>query len=374
MKRKTRKFLDRGKESLILGVEIFNRPSEIGRVEGVLLTMNHAFEMLLKAVVFEKTGRIRAKHDKYNFGFEKCIALCQTQLSALDENEALSLKNLNGFRDAAAHDLVEISEGLLYAHVEQAVLIFGAVLKRVFNKELATWLPRRILPLSTSLPKEITAIIEHDMAAISSMLSKGHRQEDDAEAKLRPYQVMEKNIRETQGGPVKEPSAAQLVRKVKKGDWRAVLPMVAGLVQPEASGIGVSLYVTKKNGFPVRIDPGASAAIAFRYVKPEDKYPYLTSELAKKLDTTTSKVVGLVKLLGMKNSEEFHTAIKVGQKSVVNRYSEKARMVMRAAIEREGIENLWAAVKAGEHRNPREYPMNGGNGHTSTAATAGATQ
>jgi hypothetical protein len=192
MKRKTRKFLDRAKESLILSVEVFNRPSELGRIEGVLLTMNHAFEMLLKAIVFEKTGRIRAKHDKINYQFKKCIALCQTQLSVLDENEALSLNNLNGFRDAAAHDLVEISEGLLYAHVEQAVLIFGALLKRVFNKELAGWPPRRILPLSTSLPREITAIIEEDMATISSMLSKGHRQEDDAEARLRPYQVIEK--------------------------------------------------------------------------------------------------------------------------------------------------------------------------------------
>jgi hypothetical protein len=173
MKRKTRKFLDCARESLILGVEIFNRLSEVGRVEGVLLTIHHAFEMLLKAVVFEKTGRIRAKRDKYNYGLEKCIAPCQTQLSALDENEALSLKNLDGFRDAAAHDLVEISEGLLHAHIEQAVLIFGAVLKRVFNKELATWLPRRILPLSTSLPMEITAIVEKDMAAISRMLTRG---------------------------------------------------------------------------------------------------------------------------------------------------------------------------------------------------------
>lgn len=123
MKRKTRKFLDCAKESLILGVEIFNRLSEVGRVEGVLLTMNHAFEMLLKSIVFEKTGRIRAKRDKYNYGFEKSMAVCQTQLNILDQNEALSLKNLNGFRDAAAHDLVEISEGLLYAHIEQAVLI-----------------------------------------------------------------------------------------------------------------------------------------------------------------------------------------------------------------------------------------------------------
>jgi hypothetical protein len=161
---------------------------------------------------------------------------------------------------------------------------------------------------------------------------------------------------------------------VKKGDWRTVLPMVAGLVQPDTGGIPVSLHVTKKSGFPVRIDPDASAAIAFRYVKPEDKYPYLTSELAKKLSITTSKVVGLVKLLGLKNNEDFHTGIKVSQKGVVNRYSEKARKVMEAAIRKEGIDKLWAGAKAGEHRNPSEYSMNGWNGNTSAAARAGGEQ
>jgi hypothetical protein len=193
----------------------------------------------------------------------------------LDENEALSLNNLNGFRDAAAHDLVEISEGLLYAHVEQAVLIFGALLKRVFNKQLAGWLPRRILPLSTSLPREITAIIEEDMATISSMLSKGRASSRRrCRGETASIQVMEKNIRESQGAAVKEAYSGQLVRKVKKGDWRTVLPMVAGLVQPDASGIPVSLHVTKKDGFPVRIDPNASAAIAFKYAGDEDRYPF----------------------------------------------------------------------------------------------------
>jgi hypothetical protein len=212
MKRKTRKLIDRARESLIVGVEVFNRPSDIGRAEGVLLMVNHAFEMLFKAVVFEKTGRIRAKREKYNYGFEKCLAICQTQINVLDENEALSLKNLNGFRDAAAHDLVEISEGLLYAHTQQAVLIFGAVLKRAFNKDLAKWLPRRILPLTTYVPTEITAIVDQDMTAISGMLSRGRRRKDDAEARLRPYQVMEKNIRESQGGTSKEPTSEQLVQ------------------------------------------------------------------------------------------------------------------------------------------------------------------
>jgi hypothetical protein len=32
---------------------------------------------------------------------------------------------------------------------------------------------------------------------------------------------------------------------------------------------------------------------------------------------------------------------------------------MTAAIEKDGMANLRAAAKAGEHRDPREYPMDG---------------
>jgi Domain of unknown function (DUF3644) len=372
MKRKTRKLIDRARESLIVGVEVFNRPSDIGRAEGVLLMMNHAFEMLFKAVVFEKTGRIRAKREKYNYGFEKCLAICQTQINVLDDNEALSLKNLNGFRDAAAHDLVEISEGLLYAHTQQAVLIFGAVLKRAFNKDLAKWLPRRILPLTSSLPTEITAIVDQDMTAISGMLSRGRRREDDAEARLRPYQVMEKNIRESQGGTSKVPTSEQLVQKLKKGDWKTALPMVAGLVQPDTGGIPISLNVTKKTGFPVKIDPNASAAIAFKYAGDEDRYPNLTGELAGKLEIKPWQVVQLAKLFKMKGNADFHKASKISKASFVQRYSEKARQVMAAAIERDGVATLCAAAKASERRDPDDYPINNADGRAVNATATSA--
>src|SRR5437870_1977768 len=123
MKRKTCDFLECAKDSLVLGMEMFNRPADTGRVEAVLLLLNHAFEMLLKGIVLEKTGRIRGKREKYNYGFEKCLSICETQLSVIDKDESLVLRNLNGFRDAAAHDLVLISEGLLYGHSQSGVQI-----------------------------------------------------------------------------------------------------------------------------------------------------------------------------------------------------------------------------------------------------------
>ena len=86
--------------------------------------------MLLKGILLEKTGRIRAQREKFNYGFDKCVNVCESQLLLMDKDEAVILRNLNGFRDAATHGVVDISEGLLYAHAQSAVQIFGTLLKR----------------------------------------------------------------------------------------------------------------------------------------------------------------------------------------------------------------------------------------------------
>lgn len=172
MKRKTRLLLDSSKDSLLLGIELFNKPSDTARVEGVLLLLDHSFEMLLKAVVFAKTGRIRSPRQKYNYGFDKCLNICQSQLSLVNADQALVLKNLNGFRDAATHDIVDISEGLLYSHAQSAVQIFAAILKKAFNQNLSDVLPRRTLPISAGIPTDIGMIVGDDMASAKALLGR----------------------------------------------------------------------------------------------------------------------------------------------------------------------------------------------------------
>ncbi len=355
MKRKTRSLIERAQDSLVLGIELFNRPQDAGRIDGVLFCLDHAFEMLLKAVLFEKTGRIRGPREKKNYGFEKCLNLCQFTHNIVDSDEALILRNLNGFRDAAVHDILDLSEGLLYGHAQSAIQIFAAILKKVFNKDLSKTLPRRILPIATIVPGDITAIISEDIDGIKKLLGKGRRQEDNAQAKLRAYMVVEKNIREVQGITQAQPTLSTTIKNLKAGDWKSVLPMVAGLVQSNSGGIPISLHVSKREGFPVRIDPKAPTAIAFRYVKPEDKYPYLTGELATKLGVSPTRVVAFVKLFQMKGNDEYHTAIKVSTTGKVQRYSNKAYEVLAAAIAKEGADKLWKDAQAGKTANPMTY-------------------
>jgi len=319
------------------------------------MLLEHAFEMLLKSIIFEKTGRIRAPKEKLNYGFDKCLDICQSRLNVLDSDEALILRNLNGFRDAAAHDLLDIGEGLLYSHVQSAVNIFTSLLKKVFRQNLAAILPKRVLPITAAVPQDIQALVSSDLEEVKALLSGKRRREDEAEARLRPYEVMEKNLRLVQGSESRTPSIRQIVRKMKKGSGRTVLPMVGMLVQGAPGGIPISIHLTKGKGFPVRIDQNAPDTIAFRYIKPEDKYPHLTGELADKVGVGRGKVVGLIKMFGFKGNDEYHMTMRIGKTTHVHRYSEKAFVVLRNAVAAEGLDTLWKIARAGQHKDPSQY-------------------
>jgi hypothetical protein len=65
LKKNVGPLLDRSIESLTLVIEIFNRPSEIARTHAVLILLQHSFELLLKALILEKTGCVREPDGRF---------------------------------------------------------------------------------------------------------------------------------------------------------------------------------------------------------------------------------------------------------------------------------------------------------------------
>jgi hypothetical protein len=59
MKRETRLLRDKALNSLVLSIEHFNRPWDNGRSDAVLILLDHSFEMLLKAALIHRGGKIR---------------------------------------------------------------------------------------------------------------------------------------------------------------------------------------------------------------------------------------------------------------------------------------------------------------------------
>ena len=59
MKRETRVLFEKSLDSLVLSIEHFNRPWDRGREEVVLILLDRSFELLLKAVIIHRGGKIR---------------------------------------------------------------------------------------------------------------------------------------------------------------------------------------------------------------------------------------------------------------------------------------------------------------------------
>lgn len=77
-------------------MEHFNRPSDRGRVEAVLIFLNHSFEMLLKASLLHKGASIREKGASQTIGFDACVrrALTTAKVKFLDNEQALDRKSV----------------------------------------------------------------------------------------------------------------------------------------------------------------------------------------------------------------------------------------------------------------------------------------
>jgi hypothetical protein len=105
MKKEVKILQAKGVESLMLSIELFNRPSDSGRTHGVLIFLDHAFEMLFKAIILHRGGRIREPRAKQTIGFDASVrkGLSDAKLKFLVDNQALTVQMINSLRDAAQH-------------------------------------------------------------------------------------------------------------------------------------------------------------------------------------------------------------------------------------------------------------------------------
>src|SRR5438128_271680 len=120
-------------DSLILSIEHFNRPYDRGRICSVLIFLDHSFEMLLKASILHKGGKIREKRARQTIGFDACVrkAFSDGRIKFISEEQTLTLQFVNSLRDAAQHHLLEISEQYLYIQAQAGLTLFRDIYKKV---------------------------------------------------------------------------------------------------------------------------------------------------------------------------------------------------------------------------------------------------
>jgi hypothetical protein len=346
VKGEARLLLEKAGDSLLLGIEKFNCPFERGRITSVLISLDHAFEMLLKASILQRGGRIRRRGESETLGFDACVrvALSDAKVKFLTQEQALTLQMLNGLRDAAQHHLITIEEAQLYIHAQSAVTLFRDLLKSVFRQELMDYLPRRILPISTQTPVDLSALFESETSEIRKLLNRRRKARIEIDARLRPLAIVEATIRGQKTQPSKNELHKLEKQLKKKRNWKDLFPGVSQIeISPHGSGATLSLRLTKKTGIPVVLVPEGTPGASVVAVKRVDElgfYNLGAKELASNVGLTINKVVAAVRVLKIDQDPNCFKEVTVG-KIKFKRYSQQAIPKIKEALRKKSIDEIW---------------------------------
>jgi hypothetical protein len=329
MKREARILLTKATDSALLSIEHFDRPWDRGRIEAVLVFVDRAFELLLKATIVHKGGRIRAPRSRETIGFDTCVRRCvsDSQTKCLTEEEALTIQILNSLRDAAQHYVVDISEQQLYTYVQSGLTLFDKILRGVFAKKLTDFLPERVLPVSSNPPTDFGTLMDVEIEDIKRLVAPGARKRFQAKAKLRSLAIIEASL----GGSRTQPSEAELeklAKRVRRGEpWHRLFPSIRTLtLDTNGNGPGLFLRISKSEGQPVRLVPVGTPGAAIVAVKRVDELGYYSlnlTALASKLELSLPKTLAVVQELEIQEDAEYFKEFAIGAMHY-KRYSPKA--------------------------------------------------
>ena len=347
MKKEVNILLAKSLDSLVLSIDHFNRPWDRGREEAVLILIDRAFELLLKAIILFKNGKIREKRAKETIGFDKCVRKCvsEEKLKCLTNEQAITIQIINSLRDAAQHYILEISEQQLYIYSQAGVTLYNQLISNIFSRRLSDFLPERVLPISTSPPRDFISVIETEFKQIKKLVVPNSRKRLEARAKIRALAIVEASL----GGERSQPSIYELnklANKIQNGEkWENLFPGISRLkLDTSGEGLSVSIRLSKKDGESVHLvpegTPGATV-VAVKRVNELSYYCFGLKQMADKFGLFPLKLLAVVNELGLQKDPEYFKSFKIGSQEI-KRYSYKAYQKLKQTLTTIDIDEVWA--------------------------------
>lgn len=346
--------------SLRTGVAAFNGVDDTARITVVLLSLQHAFEMLLKAILEEKKDKgVFDKRTQKSISLDKAINRCQQVDGVrLTDEEAGVIRHLDAMRDAEQHWHLIVEEGMLYHNARAAVTLFDDLLQRVFDEVLADHLPARVLPISAEPPMALDLLVDKEYERISALLKPGRRATAEAKARVRTLLATEA-IADADAAEIREDDVRRVTRGIREGKSREqVFPKLTGYTSDvQGEGIGVEVRLVKEGGMPVTYtsEPDVDTA-AIRMVDLEKKFYMGAYDLADRAKIPRNPAMALRRHLGLDtNDDKFSHLFVLGSQKVL-RYSDNALRAMNEAKKIVDLERIWQSHRTIPRNRPQKAP------------------
>lgn len=359
MRQSTRVLKRKALASLKRMTVAFNAVEDEGRTSSVLLSLQHSFEMLLKAALVHKNLPVFDKKLGRSITFEKCLELSRQEPNIkLTDAEAGTLRAIDALRDDEQHWFNSVSEPILFIHARAGITLFDDLLNRVFGERLADSLPLRVLPISTEPPMGLDILIDQEFTQIQDLLQPGRRARNEARARIRTLLAIEGHASEE--SLVSEKDVDRVEKGIAQGKPRnAVFPALEQ-ISTAFSGEGPTLTVRfDKKGPPVKFADSDSDAAAIREIDLQKKFHWSATELANKLNLSRPRLLALRQHLGIDDDPKCFYVFEMGAQKHP-RFSDNALKVLRESMKALDMDEVWQTHKPiGRGKSPRECSIEG---------------
>ncbi len=297
---------------------------------------------------------IRKPGESRTIGFKDCVQLSRHEptIRCLSEGQEITLLALNGWRDAAQHYLLKVSEQQLYVALQGAVTLFEDLMASVFDDTLSAHVPSRVLPVSTEPPKDLTLLLDDEFALIRELVRGRSRMSADAKAHLRTIAILDIATTGSDEPPTDEALDQHLAELRAGRDWRDVFPGVARLeLSTTGSGLNFSVRISKREGMPVRIvdadsPDGAGAPVILKTTDELGWYCFGYKQLVKRHGLGFNKARPILEHLGIMTDPKYTKVFDIA--GGVRRYSQAADQLLGDQLPTLDVDAIWA-----DRRRPR---------------------
>ena len=328
--------------SIRASVVAFNGLDDDGRVTEVLLRMQHAFEMLMKASLNQQGTSVFDKKTGKSVGLDKALNLAATDKKIkLTTDEAGLVRTLDAMRDEEQHWYTNVDEGLLYMHIRAGVTLFDDLLFRVFGERLGDHIPRRVLPIGAEPPKDFQLLVDEAYDRVKDLLKPGRRMGAQARADVRTLLAMEAHT--DPDTVVSDKDVTRVIRGITEGKTREqVFPKLSGVAADIiGDGIEVQVRFVKSGGMPITYVSDGADASAVRVVDLHKKYYLTATELSLKLGVSPPRALALRRHVGADSDSDMSNVFHMGKVRYLG-YSDNAVTAMRNAMENLDMDAIWA--------------------------------
>jgi hypothetical protein len=306
--------------------------------------LHHAFEMLLKAIILEKTGEIIEKDDKNTYSFKKCLCILHDRLKLTTDNQSMTLRIIDSNRDQVMHFYTELSEDTLYTIIQSGVTLFGTILKKSFNQDISEILPGRILPISAHPPKDIALLLNNELETVDRLLAPGKRKTASAAAILRTVLSFTSGTYEASGRTSESDIRRAISKRKDNQDWKLILPEITQLhLSTEGDGIPISMQLSKKADIGIRYAQEGEPVDGYiikQVIDPWNTYNLGLNDISKKIGITSPKTLAIIYEIRLQEDGECYKEL-TRKKQVFKGYSKKALDRVREVLPEINVDEVW---------------------------------